>query len=111
MFLSTIPQMWENIRVYSHRSCLVRLKQTQVCFFSWCRFSGRCEYSNRTRVRTKQPNPGPAEEVVSFCFQTNSGTVRLRCEYEQPYLMYLHYCKGMFWVGVGVDVNKTQSNR
>ncbi len=30
---------------------------------------------------------------------------------EQQYLMYLHYCKGMFRVGVGVDVNKTQSNR
>ncbi len=30
---------------------------------------------------------------------------------EQPYLMYLHYCKGMFRVGIGptllVDVNKT----
>jgi len=30
---------------------------------------------------------------------------------EQQYLMYLHYCKGVFRVGVGVDVNKTQSNR
>ncbi len=30
---------------------------------------------------------------------------------EQQYLMYLHYCKGRFMVGVGVDVNKTQSNR
>ncbi len=30
---------------------------------------------------------------------------------EQQYLMYLHYCKGQFMVGVGVDVNKTQSNR
>ncbi len=29
---------------------------------------------------------------------------------EQQYLIYLHYCKGMFRVGVGVDVNKTQSN-
>ncbi len=29
---------------------------------------------------------------------------------EQQYLMYLHYCKGRFRVGVGVDVNKTQSN-
>ncbi len=28
----------------------------------------------------------------------------------KQYLMYLHYCKGMFRVGV-VDVNKTQSNR
>ncbi len=28
---------------------------------------------------------------------------------EQQYLIYLHYCKGMFRVGVGVDVNKTQS--
>ncbi len=24
--------------------------------------------------------------------------------------MYLHYCKGRFRVGVGVDVDKTQSN-
>ncbi len=62
-------------------------------------------------MRTKQPNPGPAEEKVSFRLQTNSGTVRLRCEYEQQYLMYLHYCKGRFRIGVGVDVNKTQSNR
>ncbi len=30
---------------------------------------------------------------------------------EQQYLMYLHYCKGRFRVGVGVDINKTQSNR
>ncbi len=30
---------------------------------------------------------------------------------EPQYLMYLHYCKGKFMVGVGVDVNKTQSNR
>ncbi len=30
---------------------------------------------------------------------------------EQQYLMYLHYCKGKFMVGVGVDINKTQSNR
>ncbi len=30
---------------------------------------------------------------------------------EQQYLIYLHYCKGRFRVGVGVDVNKTQSNR
>ncbi len=30
---------------------------------------------------------------------------------ELLYLMYLHYCKGRFMVGVGVDVNKTQSNR
>ncbi len=30
---------------------------------------------------------------------------------EQQYLMYLHYCKDRFRVGVGVDVNKTQSNR
>ncbi len=29
---------------------------------------------------------------------------------EQQYLMYLHYCMGRFMVGVGVDVNKTQSN-
>ncbi len=28
---------------------------------------------------------------------------------EQLYLMYLHYCKGRFRVGVGVDVNKTGS--
>ncbi len=27
----------------------------------------------------------------------------------KQYLMYLHYCKSMF--RVGVDVNKTQSNR
>ncbi len=26
---------------------------------------------------------------------------------EQKYLMYLHYCKGRYRVGVGVDVNKT----
>ncbi len=43
---------------------------------------GRCEYSNRTRVRTKPPHRDPAEEVVSVRFQTNSGTVRLMCEYE-----------------------------
>ncbi len=30
---------------------------------------------------------------------------------EQQYLMYLHYCKGGFMVGVGLDVKKTQSNR
>ncbi len=30
---------------------------------------------------------------------------------EQQYLMYLHYCKGRFGVGVGVDGIKTQSNR
>ncbi len=30
---------------------------------------------------------------------------------EQQYLMYLHYCKGRFMVGVGVDVNKKQSNK
>ncbi len=29
---------------------------------------------------------------------------------EQQYLMHLHYYKGRFRVGVGVDVNKTQSN-
>ncbi len=26
---------------------------------------------------------------------------------EQQYLMYLHYCKGRFRGGVGVDFNKT----
>ncbi len=36
---------------------------------------GRCEYSNRTRVRTKQLYWDPAEEVVSVRFQTNSGTI------------------------------------
>ncbi len=30
---------------------------------------------------------------------------------EQQYLMYLHYCKGRLRVGVGVDINKTHSNR
>ncbi len=30
---------------------------------------------------------------------------------EQQYLMQLHYCNCRFRVGVGVDVNKTQSNR
>ncbi len=30
---------------------------------------------------------------------------------EEQYLMYLHYCKGTFMVGVGVDINKTQSNK
>ncbi len=36
---------------------------------------GRCEYSNRSQVRTKQPYWDPAEEVVSVRFQANSGTV------------------------------------
>ncbi len=49
-------------------SCLARLNRTPVSL-------GRCEYSNRTRVRTKQPYRDPAEEVVSVWFQTNSGTV------------------------------------
>ncbi len=31
---------------------------------------GRCEYSKRTRWRTKQPYQDPAEEVVSVRFQT-----------------------------------------
>ncbi len=70
------------IRVYSHLSCLVRLNQTQVRFPSWCGSAGRCEYSNRTLVRTKQLYRDPAEDVVSVCFQTNSGTVHLRCEYD-----------------------------
>ncbi len=30
---------------------------------------------------------------------------------KQQYLMYLYYCKGRFRVGVGVNFNKTQSNR
>ncbi len=33
------------------------------------------QYSNRTRVRIKQPDRDPAEEVVSVRFQTNSGSV------------------------------------
>ncbi len=35
----------------------------------------RCEYSNRTGVRTKQLNRDPAEEVVSVRIQMNSGMV------------------------------------
>ncbi len=38
-------------------------------------FLGRCEYSNHTRVQTKQLYRDPAEEVVSVHFQMNSGTV------------------------------------
>ncbi len=30
---------------------------------------------------------------------------------EQQYLMYLHYCKGRFRVGVGVYINKNTSKR
>ncbi len=30
---------------------------------------------------------------------------------KQQYVMYLYYCKGRFRVGVGVNFNKTQSNR
>ncbi len=36
-------------------------------------------------------------------------TAHAHCYAEQQYLLYLHYCKGMF--RVGVDVNITQSNR
>ncbi len=43
---------------------------------------GRCEYSNRTQLCTKQPYQDPAEELVSVRFQTNSGTVCLKCEYD-----------------------------
>ncbi len=64
--------MW--LRVYSHLSCLVQLKRFVSPFGA--DLLGRCEYSNRTLVRTKQPNRDPAEEVVSVRFQTNSGTVR-----------------------------------
>ncbi len=58
-------------------TCLVWLDWIKLKFVSplCADFLGRCEYSNRTRVRTKQPYRDPAEEVVSVLFQTNSGTV------------------------------------
>ncbi len=52
---------------------------------------------------------------VRFSYQ---GLLRMRTSIlhpfshaEQQYLMYLHYFKGRFRVGVGVDINKIQSNR
>ncbi len=63
----------------------VRIIHTCLVWFNWIELTfvsplgvdllGRCEYSNRTRVWTKQPYQDPAEKVVSVRFQTNSGTV------------------------------------
>ncbi len=61
---------------------LVRLKRTQVRFPSDADLLGRCEYSITLWCAPNKPHRDPAEEVVSVRFQTNSGTVRLRCEYE-----------------------------
>ncbi len=58
-------------------TCLVWFDWIELKFVSplGADLLGRCEYSNHTRVRTKQPYWDPAEEVVSVRFQTNSGTV------------------------------------
>ncbi len=58
-------------------TCLVGFVWNKLKFISplGADLLGRCEYSNRTRVQTKQPYRDPAEEVVSVRFQTNSGTV------------------------------------
>ncbi len=71
--------------VYSHLSCLVWLELKFVSPLGED-LLGRCEYSNRTQVRTKQPHRDPAEEVVSVHFQTNSGTVRLRQRSQTQFL-------------------------
>ncbi len=46
-----------------------------------------------------------------FILRMRSSMLRPFSYAEQHYWMYLHYCEGMFRVGVGLDFNKTQSNR
>ncbi len=73
----------------------------------------RCEYSNRTRVRTKQPHRDPAEEVVSVWFQTNSGTV----EWMNQWMDDLKHTCGFvysFWFTCkksSVKVNRTKQKK
>ncbi len=61
-------------------------------------------------------NKGRCPDILSYPsdFPTSAYCASIFHNYshaKQHYLMYLHYCKGMYRVGVGVDVNKTQSNR
>ncbi len=49
----------------------------------YCFFIVDILYSHQLNTAiAKQPHRDPAEEVISVRFQTNSGTVRLRCEYD-----------------------------
>ncbi len=74
-------------QIHKNKSTIKSLGCIHTClvWFDWIELKfvsplgadllGRCEYSNRTWVHTKQPYRDPAEEVVSVHFQTISGTV------------------------------------
>ncbi len=77
---SSVNSIWVSKLGCIHTCRLVRLNRTQVRFPSWCGSFGQ------VWIQQSHSGADQAEEVVSVRFQTNFGTVRLRCEYDPTQL-------------------------